>query len=399
MEEREAQMSAENITCPKCQHKFAVSEAMAGKLREEIGAEFAGREAAIRKDAEAAASRLVEAAKAGQAKAVEAAEERAREDARLEMSDLAAQVKATGDRLKAAQAQELDLRRQQREVEESKRTLELELSRKLDAERSRIKEEVGAQAAEEHRLQKDEWSKQRSDMERLIEDLRRKAEQGSQQGQGESFELSVESALKSAFPTDEVVPVEKGVSGADIALKVRLRGQAVGTIIFELKRTKSFSPGWLPKLRDDQRAAKADLAVLISTVLPDDVRHVGQVDGVWVASTSAFLGLTQALRASLVEIAQAKAAQEGRKEKAEEVFDYIHGVEFRGRVQALVEAFVSMKDGIEAERRAFEKIWSRRDKEVLRAMTAAAGMYGDLRGLGAPLQAIPQLALGEEVEA
>lgn len=388
MDPREKEMSAETITCPKCKHSFAVTEAMADKVRQELADQFAEKEGKLME-------RHANDMKVAIATAKAAASADASSFIAAKTADLAAQVKEQQAKLDTAAANELALRRAQREVEESKRTLELDIARKLDAERSRIKDEAAAGLSEEHRLKQGEWDKQRSDMEALIGELRRKAEQGSQQAQGESFELSVESALRQAFPGDEVVPVEKGVSGADLALKVKARGAVVGTIIFELKRTKSFSPGWLPKLRDDARAAKAELAVLITTVLPEEVKHVGQVDGVWLSSTTAFLGLTQALRASLVEIAQAKVAQAGRKDKAEEVFDYVHGVEFRGRVEALVEAFVSMKEGIETERRAFEKIWSRREKETQRAMTAAAGMWGDLQGLGAPLKAIPQLSLEE----
>lgn len=387
---------SDKITCPKCSHKFELTEATAKVLRDQMASEFADRESELRSEFDQEAKRLrkqyAEASQAAQAQAAEVASQAAE----LRITDLKATVSATQHKLMVAEQQELTLRKAQREVEESKRTLELELTRKLDTERMRIKDEVGASMAEDHRLKQAEWESQRATMEALIGDLKRKAEQGSQQSQGETLELSIEATLREAFPLDEIVPVEKGVSGADLALRVKTRaGAQVGTIIFELKRTKAFSPGWLPKLRDDQRAAKADLAVLVTTAMPDGVAHIGQVDGVWVASVAAYLGLTQALRASLVELAQAKQAQVGRRDKAEVILDYLNGVEFRGRVQAMVESFVSMREGVDAERRAFEKIWSRREKELGRAMTAAAGMWGDLQGLGTSLQAIPQLTLEE----
>lgn len=380
-------MAYDKIECPKCKHAFAPTDEMSKKVRAELEAQFSGKEAELKAQMNAKFAEAVRAAAEKRAAALEA-------EQASEVAELQGRLDANEAKLRTAKAEELELRRAQRELEEGKRDMELTLTRKLDEERGRIREEIGAQMSDEHQLRQQEWEKKRADMERLIEDLKRKAEQGSQQAQGESFELSVEEALREAFKHDSVEPVEKGVSGADIALHVRTRtGQPVGVIIFELKRTKAFSPSWLPKLRDDQRAAKADLAVLVTTTMPDGVRHVGQVDGVWVADPASFIGLAQALRASLVEVAQARQAQAGRKEKAEEVYDYLNGTEFRGRVQALVETFVAMKEDVETERRAFEKIWAKRDKQLLRAMTATAGFYGELQGLGTPLQEIPALAL------
>ena len=379
-------MSNDLITCPKCNAKFAASDAITSKLRTELQDEMDEKIDTLK---ETHLLELREAASKAKAAAIEAVKKEG--DAR--MADLAQQVKEQEAKLALATANEVELRHQARELEAGKKELELTVARRIDQERERVRSEATMAASEEHQLKAAEWAKQRSDMEGLIATLKQKAEQGSQQGQGESFELSVEDALRTAFPQDEVVPVEKGVSGADLALRVK----GGGTIIFELKRTKAFSPSWLAKLRDDQRAAKADLAVLISTVLPDDVKHVGQQDGVWLASPSAFLGLAQALRAGLQEATRARASKAGRASAAEVVFDYVHGVEFQARVMALAEVFVSMREGIETERRAYEKIWSRRDKELARALTATAGMWGDLQGLGAPLKDIPQLGL--EVEA
>ena len=406
--------TAENlISCPKCKFSFALADSVEKDVRAKLQSEFGAKEKELAEavaaaeeraaDAEKVASKAIAAEKAKLeaevtkrlASAKESLEIAVREDIGAELKDAQDALEASNKKVKEAQAKELELRKQQRELAAAKEEFELEAARKLDEARDAVRLEVEGKVGERHQLQELEWKKKQGDMEKLINELRLKSEQGSQQAQGEVLELEVEAVLKETFPHDSIEPVAKGVVGADVLQVVKTRGGAVaGSILWEIKRTKNFSDAWVAKLKDNQRSAKAEVAAIITTAMPEGVRHVGQVDGIWITDFASFTGIALALRASLLEVAQAKVAQVGKKEKAEEVYEYLNGVEFRGRVEGLVESFVAMREGIETERRAFEKIWSRRDKELLRAMTASAGFYGDLQGLiGTSLKEIPLLSL------
>jgi hypothetical protein len=228
-----------------------------------------------------------------------------------------------------------------------------------------------------------------------IEDLKRKATQGSQQAQGEIAELGLEAVLSSEFPQDQIAPVPKGVRGADVVqVVVDSQGRGCGTIAWEMKNTKNWSDGWLEKLRDDQRGLKADVAVIVSSVLPKGMERFGRVDGVWITESQCVLGLATALRSSLIHVAQARSVAEGRGTKMESLYSYLTGNEFRQRVEAVVEAFVSMQGDVEKERRSMESIWAKREKQITRAITGLAGMYGDMQGIvGAPLPKVAQLEM------
>lgn len=417
-------ISENKIECPKCHHNFALADSVEKKVREQLADEFQEKELALKAELEeqslslkeevAKRDRAIAAQKLKTEEAVRAEKESlekeysqrlidtkksleasARAQVGGELALAKEELEAQSTKLREAQAKELELRRAQRELESAKQEFELESARKLDEERERIRLDVEGRIGEQHHLKSLEWQKKQSDMEKLIEELRKKSEQGSQQAQGEVLELEVEATLREVFPHDSVEPVAKGVVGADVLQVVKTRGGTVaGSILWEIKRTKNFSEAWVAKLKDNQRSARAEVAVILTTALPEGVQHMGQLDGVWVCDFQSFTGIALALRASLLEVAQVRASQHGAKEKAEEVYEYLNGLEFRNRVQGLVESLASMKEDLEAERRAFEKIWAKREKTLLRAMNSTAGFYGDFQGLvGSSLQEIPQLSL------
>jgi len=397
------------ITCPKCRHQFESTDAVKKEVEESLKAGFEVQLENARLEAEEESRKEIDAvirrasekvAQAGEMAEARISGERrkaaaeARESLGAELAAANEVLEAQRSKLEAFRTQEVALRRQARELEDAKADMELEVARKLDSERGRIAEEAGARVAEQHAMKQAEWDKTRADLLRQVDEMRRKAEQGSTQLQGEVFELAIEAALREAFQDDLVEEVAKGVTGGDVRQVVRTPGRVpCGMIVWELKRTKSFSDGWLQKLRDNQRAEKAELAVLVTHAMPEGIRSIGQRDGVWVCDPQSAVELAAVLRASLQELAQARRAQVGRAGKAERVWDYLGGPEFRGRVQGLVEALSSMREGVDSERRAMEKIWSRREKELSRAVISAAGFYGDLQGLGTSLQEIPQLSL------
>jgi hypothetical protein len=232
-------------------------------------------------------------------------------------------------------------------------------------------------------------------MQKQIEELKRKAEQGSQQLQGEVQELELEALLRTKFPRDTIESVPKGEHGGD-ALQhvVGPSGQPCGTIIWESKRTKNWSDGWLAKLREDQRAAKAEIAVIVSQSLPKDVDTFGVVEGVWVTHPKTVLPLALTLRHTLIEVGCARQASEGQQTKTEMIYQYLTGPRFRHRVEAIVEAFSAMQEDLDKEKKAITKQWAKREEQIERVMQATAGMYGDLQGIaGKTIQEIEGLEL------
>lgn len=326
------------------------------------------------------------------------AKRKAKEDVSVELRDVQAQLEEKNEKLEEAAKKELSFRKRERELEDSKKNLELEVARKLATEKGKIEEEVTKRVTEEKRLKDLEKDKQIKDMLWQIEDLKRKAEQGSQQLQGEVQELDIEDTLTQQFPSDEIKPVPKGVRGADVLQRVFTKGgSSCGSILWESKRTKNWIEGWVGKLKDDQREAKADLAVLVTDMLPKDVKNFGQHNGVWVTNYESFLGLALALRAILTQVAFTKLAAESKDEKIEILFKYLTGPEFRQRVEAMVETFVEMRQTIDKEKRAAISRWSRQEKQIEKVIAITAGMHGDLRGLiGSSMQSIPALESGED---
>jgi len=319
---------------------------------------------------------------------------------KAQLTDLQEQLLEKSQRLEKAQQQELELRKQQRQLEEDKRAFELEMNRKLDIERQKIAEKVAREFEENHKFKDAEKDKQLLDMRTQIEELKRKAEQGSQQAQGEVLEVEFEHLLKEDFPFDEILPVSKGVKGGDVIQTVKTQsGRVCGKILWETKRTKSWSDGWIQKVKEDQREAKADLSVIVSEVLPRGFHHFRQIDGVWVTDIPSALSLSLALRVVLIQVAKARDIQTGKEEKMEIVYSYLTGVEFRNRVQAIVESFVAMKKDLDAEKRAMAATWSKREKQIERVVLNIAGMHGDLEGIvGGSLPAVKMLELSNENE-
>lgn len=232
-------------------------------------------------------------------------------------------------------------------------------------------------------------------MQKKIEDLMKRAEQGSQQLQGEVQELALEEMLQREFPFDAIEPVPKGEFGGDVIQRVvSPTGQPCGTILWESKRTKNWSDTWLPKLREDQRVAKAELSVIVSQALPKDIDSFHTIDGVCVAHPRLAFPVATLLRQSLIEVAQARQASEGQQTKTEMIYDYLTGSRFRQRVEAIVEAFSTMQEDLAREKKAITKQWAKRDEEINRVMQATVGMYGDLQGIaGKRLQEIEGLDL------
>jgi hypothetical protein len=305
-----------------------------------------------------------------------------RERNRLEMAakeQALANVRA--DLAKAREA-ELEVRRQREALEDEKRAFELEVARKLDDERRQIREATQKEDDERHRLKLAEKDKVIEQMAKQVDELRRKVDQGSQQVQGEVFEADLREILKNEFQGDEFEDVPNGQPGGDVIHRVKLAsGTDCGSIVWESKNTKNWSDGWLAKIRKDQRDNNADLAVIVSASLPKSVDGFNRVDGVWVAARRHAVALAKALRQALIDNRQIRLINEDRDTKANMVYAYVTTKAFHQRITAVVEAYVAMREGLDIEKRATQRQWAKREKELDSLMIGTARLYGDLQGI------------------
>ena len=372
-------MTEQSITCPSCGTQIPLTSA----LRADI-------EASVRREYE---QKLAEEVRRGADEAVGKAQQKAAQ----ELADVKEQLQEQAKALAEAQEQELALRKRERELERQKATLEVAVARTLAEEREKLVAEAQKRFADEHRLKDTEKERQLADMRRQIEDLKRKAEQGSQQAQGEAGEDELEATLRAGFPQDDISGVGQGIRGADIhQIVVDPRGATCGAILWECKNTKNWSDGWIPKLKEDQRTLRADVAVIVTAALPKGCSRFTVIDGVIVTDFACATALAAILRRQLIAVAQARSAAATKEEKLELLYRYLSGVEFRQRVEAVVEAFETMKSELEQERRAAERQWSKRAKQIETVTINLAGMYGDLQGMVAlPLIAALELPAAE----
>jgi hypothetical protein len=371
----------------------AMREEIAQSFREKYKAEIAKKQAEYDEKLKAELA-AIEQKQADERKALEQRlREKAAEDLAMEMRDLKDQLDDKAKKLAEAQTLELDLRKKQRELDERARTMELELTRKLAEERDAIAAAVRKQSDEEHDLKLKEKEKQLDDQRRQLDEMKRKLEQGSQQLQGEILELELEEKLRSTFPEDSIEPVAKGVRGGDVIQRISTSGDPC-CILWETKRTKNWTEGWIPKLKADQRESKADMSVLVSSVLPKEISNFGLKDGVWISDYASAIGLAAVLRETLQRISMARVMGEGVNFKAEQVYKYVCGPEFRQRVEALVDAFKQMHDDLDAEKRAINRLWSKREAQIELMQLSTIAIHGKLHGIiGNALSEIPVLQL------
>lgn len=403
------------ITCPKCSSEIKLTESLAAPLLEQAQKQFqrqlAAKEVEFARRSEELRTQQDEVARAreqidelvatklkGERSQIAASEARkAREAAALELenkdrekAELTELLAKNNEKLAAAQKDQAELLRKQRELEDAHRELDLTVQKKVQEELAGVRTKAKQEAEDELKLKVSEKDQQIAGMTRTIEELKRKAEQTSQQAQGEVLELELEEVLKARFPMDVIEPVAKGELGADIVQRVNgAFGVPAGVILWESKRTKNWSDGWLPKLRDDQRRCGADIALVISNALPKDVESFDFVDGIWVAHPRCAVPVAIALRQSLVAVNSARTMQQGQLSKAEEVYQYLTGKRFRQRLEAIVERFNDMREDLDKERRFMTRVWAKRESQLTSVIESTIGMYGDLQGIAG--KAMPEI--------
>jgi len=235
---------------------------------------------------------------------------------------------------------------------------------------------------EDYRLKIREKDKLIGELSEQIDSLKHKAETGSQQLQGEVLELDLEDRLKTYFHLDQLKPVPKGIRGPDILQEIYdRRDRCCGVIIWETKRTKTWKEPWIEKLKHDQRATNADVAVLLTKTLPKDCKRFSQIDGVWVTNYACAIELAVVLRHFLIEIATTKHAMAGKNNKLADLHDYLISASFRSRIEAVVETFIAMKKDLEQEKRAYERIWRKRERQIDKIISNISSIAGDMEGI------------------
>ena len=408
------------ITCPNCSTEIKLTESLAAPLiqatRKELEAKLAEKEADFSKrevelqtqqknvaDAQKSIDETVSeklitervAIAAEEAKKAKAAIAADLDTKSKELTELQEILKQRNEKLAEAQKSQADLLKKQRELDDAKRELDLTIEKRVQISLIEVRERAKKEAEDSLKLKVSEKEEQIASMQRQIENLRRKAEQGSQQLQGEVMELELESTLRSKFPFDIIEPVAKGEFGGDILQRVVSPiGLTCGAVIWESKRTKNWSDAWLAKLRSDQRMAKAELSILITQALPKDIPSFGQIDGVWITSPEHAIPLAIALRQTLIEVANSKQSQEGQQTKMELVYDYLTGPRFLHRVEAIVEKFSDMQADLDREKKAMTRLWAKRESQIQGVIESTVGMYGDLQGIaGRALQEIKGLEM------
>lgn len=394
----------QSIVCPTCKTEISIDDVLRAQIessiKEKYEAEKQKDKAAIEaKEAELAnkAAELETAKKntdktiadAVKEKLVESEKEiqkQAKLDAegeqKIMMDSLKNQLTEKTNMLTESRKEQAKLLEDQQKLKDEKEAFEVEKLKQLDAERNKIIEDANKKAAEAQQNIIAAKDKQIADALKAKDELTRKLEQGSQQAQGEVAELNLEEELSKAFIYDVVEPVPKGISGADIIHKVRnATGKECGQIIWEVKNTKTWSDGWIQKLKDDQREVRTDVAIILSRALPDGITAFAPRDGVWVCDIRLAIPLAMIIREKLEAITREKGLAVGKNEKMEILYQYLTGVQFKQRIEAIVESFRAMKDDLDAEKRHFIKKWAKTEKQIEKIINNTVGMYGDFEGL------------------
>ncbi len=390
----------QKVKCPECGALIPLTEALTSgietELKEKLKAEFTKKTDDINREADFLKHRAEELDKEKQkiseevkyqikVKSAQIAEQE-RDKALAENSQqtkaLEEELEEKRTQLASANEKELLLRKQQRDLEDSKADLELKVQRTLDEERAKIFDKASLKAAEEQALKLHEKDDLLNVMKKQIDDLKRKAELGSQEGQGEALEKSLQEMLEQQFKYDKFEDVKKGARGADILQTIyNPAGKACGTIIWELKNTKLFMQDWISKLKKDQQAAKSDIAVLMTMTLPKGIENFGLHDDIWVTDYKSTLGLATALRHGLLEVARQKVVDAGKSGAKGLIYDYVTGKEFASHIKLIVSAFTQMQEELEAEKRALTRIWKKREKQLSTVLNNVSGMRGSIEGI------------------
>jgi len=395
---------ATEVKCPGCGYSFPIEEVMAEEYKKELRQkmqlftkqkedefrkkqeEFLAKENQQQLDFE---QRLSAEKKQMQQQLEETLRKNIATDFENKLAMLENANKESEEKLKLSRQKEMEFLQREQQLKNKEAEMELQLQRKLQEQRGEIAEQIRKQEQEKNNVKETENQFKIKELEekleqqkKLAEEMKRKAEQGSMQLQGEVQELILEELLRSTFPFDVISEVGKGVRGADCVQTVRNQfGQECGKIIYESKRTKDFGGDWIEKLKKDMRSQGVDVAVIVSQCYPKGMDCFGEKDGVWICSFEEAKAVAYILRDGIVKLFNSNKSQENRGDKMQLLYSYLTSSEFSEQWKAIREGFMSMRQSIQQERIAMERLWKAREKQLEKVLLNAAWIRGSIEGI------------------
>ena len=314
-----------------------------------------------------------------------------------QFDSLQKELNEKSEKLKELNKSKAEIERLKREKDELRDSIEAETQKALNAKLIEEKEKIRKSEEQKVELKFREYEKQIEDQKKLVEEMKRKQEQGSMQMQGEVQELAIEEWLTNNFPLDSISEIKKGARGADCLQTVNIRTkQNCGTIYYESKRTKEFQKGWIEKFKADLSDKGANIGVLVTDAMPSEMERMGLKDGIWICSFEEFKGLCFVLRESIIQLSSAISSQENKGDKMSMLYDFLTSNEFKFQIEAIVEGFTQMKEDLESEKRSMQRIWKTREKQIEKVVTNTVNMYGSVKGIaGKAIGSVKALELPE----
>ncbi len=377
-------------TCPNCGFQFDAGEALQKHMEIELKKSMADQEKRVAEQMEAYKKQLQEEKlkfeqeekKKMWAIAQTEAQKRSDEKNAVVLKALEEDNKLKQQMILEAQKKELELLKRENELKFNQEQLKIKLEKELLEKAQAIEEAAAKRKDQEFELVKKEYEKKLENQVNMINEMKRKAEQGSMQLQGEIQELEIESILGQTFIYDKIEEIKKGIRGADaIQTVINEYGQECGKIIFESKRTQNFGGDWIEKLKDDQRQVGAEIAVLVTQTMPKDMERFGEKDGVWICGFHEMKSLVYVLREILIKTRQVRSVQENRTDKMSLLYSFLTSNQFRQQIEAIVEGFTSLKEELDKEKRAMQRIWKEREVQIEKVIGNTIDMYGSIKGI------------------
>lgn len=393
-----------SINCPKCGAEINVSEILYHQVQDQLKKDFDAQSAQkdieyknklselqiekkkLNKEKESIQQQIDSAvnSKLNTEKSIleKSIGQKLKEETSEQIQTLQKELDEKSNQVKDLNKTKAEIEKLKREKDELRDQVILEKEKEFSDILKNEKLKIRKQADDESVLKIKELEKQLDDQKKLAEEMKRKVEQGSMQMQGEIQELAIEEILTSLFPFDIISEVPKGVKGADVIQTVRNRtGEDCGTILYESKRTKSFSSEWIKKLKADAVATKSEICIIITETLPEGIENIGQKDGVWICSFNDFKGLVLVLRESLIKINEAFSSQTNKGEKMQMLYDYLTSNEFKLQISAIIEGFTDLQISYNQEKRAMERIWRQREKQLEKVLLNTNHFIGSIKGI------------------
>jgi len=358
----------DTINCPHCGKSIPLTEALSHQIQDKYAKFYK--------------IRLEEEKQKLSVQLKDEAVKKAKQEVELQLKDKTNELDELRKQNKNFQEQLLELNKTLRQLRTSMEEEKLNLEKRLSTEQNRIRQDEQKKFEDQYKLKFLEIEKQNKDLKNSLEDAKRKAEQGSQQTQGEVMEDELKKILMTEFPYDEISDVPKGIRGADLIQAVKNNvGKKCGTILWESKRTKVWTEGWIPKLKQDQREIKAELAIIVTQVLPQEISNFGLKDGIWIVDYKTVIGAAVAIRNNLIELFSLRSSNKGKEEKKEILWNYLNSIQFKQRIEAISDVYNQMQEEMEIEKRWFNKKWAKQEKNIRQVLDSVSAMDGDLRGI------------------